>query len=60
MRDLYLKRNELCRASLFLRSSKFRGDLSKKKVECMIEEQNKIWKKYIFYKNYLKEIGGKK
>ena len=58
MRDLYLKRNQLCRTSLILRSMKFQGDLSKDRITELVKEQNDVWKRFKFYDNYLK-IGGK-
>lgn len=58
MRDLYLKRNQLCEYSLILRNMKFQGDLSREKITELIEEQNEVFKRFNFYDNYLK-IGGK-
>lgn len=58
MRDLYLKRNQLCEYSLILRNMKFQGDLSREKITELIEEQNEVFKRFKFYDNYLK-IGGK-
>ena len=58
MRDLYLKRNQLCEYSLILRNMKFQGDLPREKITELIEEQNEVFKRFKFYDNYLK-IGGK-
>ena len=58
MRDLYLKRNQLCESSLILRNMKFQGDLPRERITQLIKEQNEIYKRFKFYDNYLK-IGGK-
>lgn len=58
MKDIILKRNELCKSSLKLRCAKFQADIPREKVKKLIEEQDKIYKKYKFYDNFIK-IGGK-
>ena len=58
MKDIILKRNELCRKSLNLRCAKFQADIPREKITKLIEEQDKIYKKYKFYDNFIK-IGGK-
>lgn len=58
MKDIILKRNELCKKSIKLRCAKFQADIPREKVTKLIEEQDKIYKKYKFYDNFIK-IGGK-
>lgn len=58
MRDLYLKRNDLKFCSKKLRVAKFQGDISRQQIAKLVEEQDKIYKKYKFYDNFIK-IGGK-
>lgn len=54
MRDIYLKRNELCRLSKDLRSAKFDMYINKEDVTNLIKVQNDIWNRYKFYDNFIK------
>lgn len=54
MKDIILKRNQLCNKSLKLRTAKFNQHLKREQVTKLIEEQDKIYNQYIFYKQYLK------
>lgn len=54
MKDIFIKRNDLCKKSLELRSAKFHSPLKREQVTKLIEEQNKIYKEFIFYKEFLK------
>lgn len=58
MRDLYLKRKQLCELSKNLRSVKFDLGLEKKDINYLIRQQNDVYKRFKFYDNYIK-IGGK-
>ena len=58
MRDLYLKRKQLCDLSMNLRSVKFDAGLDKKDINYLIKQQNDAYKRFKFYDNYIK-IGGK-
>ena len=58
MRDLYLKRNELKFCSKKLRVAKFQGDITREQIQKLVSEQDRIYKKYKFYDEYIK-IGGK-
>lgn len=64
-RDLIDKRNELNRYSLRLRTLKFDTSVfnpkqNKEKITELIEEQNNIYHRFIFYREYLKEITKRK
>lgn len=54
MKDIFLKRNELEKASKQLRISKFKNDLTHEQIVKLIKEQNDIYKKYKLYDEYLK------
>ena len=58
MRDLYLKRKQLCELSKNLRSVKFDLGLEKKDINYLIKQQNDVYKRFKFYDNYIK-IGGR-
>lgn len=58
MKELYLKRKQLCDTSLNLRTLKFDSTLTKEEVNNLIRKQNEVYKKWKFYDNYIK-IGGK-
>ena len=58
MRDLYLRRKQLCDTSLNLRSLKFEVGMEKEEIDKIIKIQNDAYKRWKFYDNYLK-IGGK-
>ena len=57
MKSLYLKKSELCRLSKELKTAKWRIDLSKDDVAKLIEVQNDAYKRYNFYKEFLKKRG---
>ena len=54
MKDIIIKRNELCKNSIELRSAKFNNTLSREKVSELIKEQDKVFKQFQFYKEFLK------
>ena len=54
MKDIILKRNELKRKSIKLRTIKFSPELKNKQTDKIIEEQNKVYDKYNFYDKFLK------
>lgn len=56
MKDIYLQRNKLRDNSIKLRSAKFEKRLSKEETFKLNEEQNKVYKKFCFYNNFLKSI----
>ena len=58
MRDLYLRRKQLCDTSMNLRSLKFEAGMEKEEIDKIIKIQNDAYKRWKFYDNYLK-IGGK-
>ena len=58
MRDLYLRRKQLCDTSMNLRSLKFEVGMGKDEIDNIIKKQNDVYKRWKFYDNYLK-IGGK-
>lgn len=53
-RDIITKKHNLCRKSFELRSAKFQLPMTREKISILIREQDKIYKQYIFYKEYLK------
>ena len=55
MRDLYIKRNELCKKSMIMQVVKWDLVLSDERVDELIKEQDEVYKRYKFYDNYLKE-----
>lgn len=60
MRDIYLKRNELCKKSIELRTAKFDPLIKDKKTDELIEAQDKIYKKFKFFDNYIKVMNKEK
>ena len=48
MKDIILKRNELCKKSIKLRCAEFQADIPREKVTKLIEEQDKIYKNINF------------
>ena len=59
MKDLIEKKGKLCYRSMDLQTLKF-DQYNKEKVDRIMNEQNKIYKKYIFYKEYIKSINKEK
>ena len=57
MRDLYIKRNELCSKSTELQVAKWNIKLSKDKITDLIKKQDDVYKRYKFYDNFLKIRG---
>ena len=57
MRDLYIKRNELCNKSTELQVAKWDIKLSKDKITDLIKKQDDVYKRYKFYDNFLKIRG---
>ncbi|MBQ1551415.1 MAG: hypothetical protein IIZ67_04855 [Bacilli bacterium] len=55
MRDLYIKRNELCKKSMIMSVVKWDLVLSDNRLDELIKEQDKVYKRFKFYDNYLKE-----
>lgn len=60
MKDILEKRQRLCDSSINLRTIKFDLKLSKDKIEKLIKEQDKAFKEYYFYKEYIKAINKEK
>ena len=60
MKDLIVKKQELCKKSIVLRSAKFDTKVKRDDVSKLIEEQDKIYKHYKFYDEYLKAINKEK
>ena len=63
MRDLIDKRNQLSRYSQRLRTLKFdtsvfhnNNAIRKEKITELINEQDKMYHKFMFYKEYIKEV----
>ena len=54
MKDIIIKRNKLCKDSIDLRSAKFDSSLSREKVNELVKQQDKVFKQFQFYKNFLK------
>ena len=54
MRDLLIKRNELCRLSKDLRSAKFDMYIEKEDVTNLIKIQNDVYHRFKFYDEYIK------
>ena len=55
MRDILLKRNELKKKSLALRTIKFDPSMKRKDVSKSIEEQNILFNQYKFYDSFIKK-----
>lgn len=60
MRDLIDKRNKLNKNSQKLRTIKFIEQLKREDVTKLIEEQNKVYKEFLFYREYIKAINKEK
>lgn len=60
MRSLIDKRNKLNRNSQSLRTIKFIEVLKRQDVTKLIEEQNKVYKEFIFYREYIKALNKEK
>lgn len=60
MRDLIDKRNKLNKNSQKLRTIKFLEELKREDVTKLIEEQNKVYKEFLFYREYIKAINKEK
>lgn len=60
MRSLIDKRNKLNKNSQSLRSIKFMEVLKRQDVTKLIEEQNKVYKEFIFYREYIKALNKEK
>lgn len=56
MQDIYLKRNELCKNSIKLRSVKFDENIKREDTFKLNKVQNEVYKKYIFYNEYIKAM----
>lgn len=54
MKDIIIKRNNLCKKSIALRSAKFDTKLKREQVTELIKTQDDIYKQYNFYKGFLK------
>lgn len=60
MTNIYLKRNELNEKSKNLRLVKFDSSIKNRDTSVNIDkEQNKIYKKFTFYNEYIKAINKK-
>lgn len=57
MRDLYIKRNDLCNKSTELQVAKWDIKLSKDKITDLIKKQDDVYKRYKFYDNIIKIRG---
>ena len=60
MKDLLLKRNDLKKRSVGLRTIKFDDELKDKDVERILNEQHKVYKKWKFYDGMAKVLNNKK
>lgn len=60
MKDILEKRNKLCHNSINLRIIKFDLKLKKDKIEDLIKAQDKAFKEYYFYREYIKAINKEK
>lgn len=54
MKDLLMKRNKLRNDAMQLRTIKFDEKVKDDKVGNLNKEQDKLWKKYKFYDNFIK------
>ena len=57
MRDLYIKRNELRKKSCDMRTAKWDLDIKPELVDDLVKEQDKVYKRYKFYDNFIKIRG---
>lgn len=60
MKDLYIKRNELLKNSQYLKIVKWDKNIKREQVSGVIKEQDKVYKKYKFYDNIIKQLNKKK
>lgn len=60
MKDLILQKQKLCKKSIILRTAKFNTKISRETVSRLIEEQDKVYKHYKFYDEYIKAINKEK
>lgn len=60
MKDLIIEKQKLCKKSIILRSAKFDTNIKREDVSRLIEEQDKVYKHYKFYDEYLKTINKEK
>ena len=60
MKDLMLEKQKLCKKSIILRSAKFDTKVKRDDVTRLIEEQDKVYKQYKFYEQYIKAISKEK
>lgn len=60
MKDLILQKQKLCKKSIILRTAKFDTKISRETVSRLIEEQDKVYKHYKFYDEYIKAINKEK
>ena len=54
MKDILLKRNKLKNNAMQLRSLKFDSSVSNEQSIELNKQQDKLWKKYLFYENFIK------
>ena len=60
MKDILLKRNELLRKSIRMRSMRFEPKISDKQVEQIAKEQKENYNKWSFYDKFIKAREGVK
>lgn len=60
MQDIYLKRNELRKNSVYLRSAKFDKRLKKEETFKLNEEQTEVYNKFNFYNEFIKAYSKEK
>lgn len=60
MKDLIIEKQKLCKKSIILRSAKFDTKIKREDVSRLIEEQDKVYKHYKFYDEYLKALNKEK
>lgn len=59
-KEIYVKKQELNKKSQNLTVAKFDLNLKRETITRLIEEQDKIYKQYTFYKEYLKACNKEK
>ena len=55
MKDIMIKRNELRKKAMDMRLAKFEMGLSYKQQKRIGDEQDKLYKKYKFFDNFIKK-----
>lgn len=60
MKDILLKRNDLKKRSVGLRTIKFDEEMKDKDVERILNEQHKVYNKWKFYDGMAKVLNNKK